>query len=365
MKRNAPALLPGILNRLSLAQLLVALLVPSIAAAQLSEDPCHVLGSPDASCEEVYTASDEVRPYEDYDARLRTAGEVAPLGEGVFGEQVSPYNGSTEFSVVDISLPGHSGLAVELRRRLVVESRRGPAPFVGFGVWELDVPYLSGVFDGGFKWDAGSLGGNDRCTRMWYPQTVSGLDIADIWSGVQFHRPGEGDSERLWRDSGHAVPGDGGTYPWTARGDIRFSCLSGTSNGYPGEGFVAVDPNGVRYFLDVGIERGHGMLKNSDGLSRARVRVYLVARRVEDRFGNAVDYTWSGNQLTRIQASDGRRIDIAWSGDRITSASAHGRTWTYGYSGTIGLPAVARLSQVTRPDGSAWSYGYTGTLLPV
>ena len=84
------------------------------------------------------------------------------------------------------TLPGQSGLPVELRRRFVVESRRGPEPFVGFGGWDLDVPYLYGVFDGGYKWNAGSLGGSSRCTQMWYPQTIGGFEISDVYGSAGY-----------------------------------------------------------------------------------------------------------------------------------------------------------------------------------
>lgn len=99
-----------------------------------------------------------VRPYEEFDQRVRSAQMVTPLASDVFGEQVSLYNGATQFSVVDIDLPGNSALPVRLRRSFKVEPKKGVEPFGGFGAWDVDVPYISGVFDGEYKWQLGANG---------------------------------------------------------------------------------------------------------------------------------------------------------------------------------------------------------------
>jgi RHS repeat-associated protein len=326
-----------------------------------------------AECER--TSLNQVRVYEDYDKRLRDNEQVTPLTSSVFGEEVSLSNGATSFSVVDIALSGNSAIPVELRRTFTVESKRGPTPLGGFGSWDLDVPHLVGVFDSAYLWNLGGNGEPDRCSDLWYPKVTPGLNLNDVWSGTQFHLPGKGDQELLFADTGAKgpatpMPSAGGPFPWTARGDIRFSCTS-MLQGYPGQGFVAHLPDGTKYFLNVAVNRAHGSLKK-DGATIGRTRIYLMASRVEDRFGQGVNYQWVDGRLELIQADDGRAIDLEWTGAKITSVTAHGRQWSYVYGGTLGDPPVEWLSEVRLTDStyspavvSKWTYTRTsGTLVP-
>src|SRR5690554_6088102 len=63
-------------------------------------------------------AQDAIQPYVEYRKRVEAAQNISPLEHGLFGEQVSLYNGSTTFSVTDIDLPGNNALPVRLARRL-------------------------------------------------------------------------------------------------------------------------------------------------------------------------------------------------------------------------------------------------------
>jgi hypothetical protein len=94
-------------------------------------------------------------PQEDYAKRLRAAELVSPLTSDLFGDSVSLYSGATEFAVVDIDIPGNGGLPVQLRRRFKVETRKELSYLGGFGIWDIDVPYMYGVFDLTFKWNQG------------------------------------------------------------------------------------------------------------------------------------------------------------------------------------------------------------------
>lgn len=78
--------------------------------------------------------------------RINGAKDLGVLSaDTLFGEQVSLFNGSTTFENVDISIPGNSGLPVELRRKLNVDdrSRLNGQHLLGFGEWDVDVPYAS------------------------------------------------------------------------------------------------------------------------------------------------------------------------------------------------------------------------------
>lgn len=91
-----------------------------------------------------------------------------------------------------------------------------------------------------------------------------------------------------------------------------------------------------------------------------RSSYHLMATRVEDKFGNWVEYDYdSGNKLTAMRSNDGRQITVAYGADHAypVSASANGRTWNYSYDITKKL-----LTKVTQPDGRSWLYGQTGVM---
>lgn len=72
--------------------------------------------------------------------RINGAKDLGVLSaDTLFGEQVSLFNGSTTFENVDISIPGNSGLPVELRRKLNVDdrSRLNGQHLLGFGEWDV------------------------------------------------------------------------------------------------------------------------------------------------------------------------------------------------------------------------------------
>ena len=99
------------------------LLLPSLAAAQVD-----------------YNAEDA--------KRIKSAEVVGALGDDLFGEQVNFYTGSTSFRHVDLSIPGNNGLAVEVARSLSIEDPAIAHNPTGktFGDWELELPYIGGVF---------------------------------------------------------------------------------------------------------------------------------------------------------------------------------------------------------------------------
>ncbi|WP_408951636.1 RHS repeat domain-containing protein [Lysobacter sp. Hz 25] len=312
-----------------------------------------------------------VAPLEEYSKRVRSAEMVSPLQSDLMGESVSLYNGSTEFVATDIDLPGNNALPVRLGRRFKVESRKETEVLGGFGAWDIDVPYMYGVFPAGSKWNVSGTGTTQRCSQVWYPDVGAPFSTADIWSGTYMHIPGGGDTEMLLLLANTVVPNDGATYKWGSRSDHRFRCKPNTSNGYPGEGFIAVDTQGNRYTFDVGIERGAPVVSkygSEDGSAMiGRVKVFLMASRVEDRHGNWVAYNYSGDQLASITSSDGRSIQLGYTDGRVSSATADGRQWTYEYATqTIGDYYPKKLlSRVVQPDGSSWQYriyGENGTI---
>ncbi len=314
-------------------------------------------------------------PYQEHQKKIRSAQEIEPLTSELFGDSISLYNGATEFSVVDIDLPGNNELPVQIKRRFKVERRSELENFGGFGVWDLDIPYIYGNFDRQVKWNEWNTHVADprRCTPgNWGPPVPDApFDVGDLFTGIRIHLPGAGDRDLLkTTDRNPNSPTDGRTYPYAAQDFTSVTCVAATVNGYPGEGFVVVTSDGLRYTLNAGRERHGGNLakyrfSTSGGIIRkmGRIQVFLMASRVEDRHGNWVNYHYSDDRLVAIEASDGRRIDLRYAGSTISEVSANGRVWRYEYAPiTFGLNLKNHLlTAVSRPDGTSWKYQYEDT----
>lgn len=140
-----------------------------------------------------------------------------------------------------------------------------------------------------------------------------------------------------------------------------FQCKGSTANGYPGEAFIAVSPQGEKYYFDwvvtkpySGLSKRFGNLATSVARMDRQLVMFLVTR-IEDRFGNWVTYTYSGDKLQKITASDGRYIQVdSWNGDNIAAVSSSVGNWSYAYTPTS--------LQTTRPDGQHWTYVANGSL---
>ncbi|KAF1722098.1 wall associated protein [Pseudoxanthomonas wuyuanensis] len=310
----------------------------------------------------------QTTPYQEYDKLVKAAEMVAPLKSDLFGDNVSLYNGATEFSVTDIDLPGNHALSVRLGRSFKVELRNDADSLGGFGAWDLEVPYMYGVFPSDYKWNTGGNTATDRCSQPFYPRVDAPFSQHEVWTGTKVHLPGQGDQTVLWNaTSGNVQPTDGQAYYWNTREQLRFKCTSMLN--YPGQGFIAVDSQGTQYVFNYAIERAGGVTrKPASGWGEValnRTKIYLMATRVQDRFGNYVDYEYSGDQLNRIVASDGRIITLTYSDGRIIKASAHGRDWHYTYHSSLYFsihPRARALTMVTLPDQSRWQYLYNGGL---
>ena len=293
--------------------------------------------------------------------RINTAQNVAPLSvDTVFGDQISRYNGSVEFNHVDISVPGNNALPVELRRNLSIDNRlQGEGNHLGgFGEWDLDIPHLSGVFaDTAGGWQVPGPSPNQRCSVTSAPKNAGMFAAEDYWQGYQMHVPGAGSQSLLYQRSGKVPsPTSGTTYPWITKDMWLVSCLTSTKNGYPGEAYLAVSPDGVSYQFDWVISKSYASLSNPAGPSIPRKVIYFLASRIQDRHGNWVDLTYSGDKLTGVTSNDGRFISLSYSGDKIIQVTSSIGTWNYGYNG-------GTLNQVTLPDNSKWTFSHTGSLV--
>ncbi|MEM7356355.1 MAG: hypothetical protein AAF657_36400, partial [Acidobacteriota bacterium] len=76
-----------------------------------------------------------------------------------------------------------------------------------------------------------------------------------------------------------------------------------------------------------------------------------------DRWGNATTPTYAAGDLTDVSFPDGRRLTFTYSGGKLATITEWGvldaasRTWTYTWTGED-------LSRIDRPDGTAWALRY-------
>ena len=133
-------------------------------------------------------------------------------------------------------------------------------------------------------------------------------------------------------------------------------------------------PDGTVYTLDV-----HRLVYSGKHKYNSRYKAYILASKVEDRFGNTVNYSYDGRaRLTGITALDGRTIDIQYNYDVTGSTHRHlisdivvnGRTWQYIYDGQDTPNDTSddsdTLVSVIRPDNKAWQFdlGLLSTFKP-
>jgi YD repeat-containing protein len=320
----------------------------------------------------VVTAHAQTRSVpEDFTTQMPGSDHSASLGPELFGDNTDLYTGATSFLVTDVSLPGNSDLPVALQRSLEASDSglgenapyRMPASFMTWTRYE--VPYLSGVHAENWTAAAGSGSSYQRCSLTSPPPEIfdgKGLygswEPGEYWHGNHLYLPSGGSQEMLVAAGVGSPPTDGATYRWSTKNHWYFSCLPTTANGQPGEAFLARSPDGKKYFFNHLVVWGQlpDLRKFDDEqdemvLSRYELRFLLT--RVEDRFGNWVQYSYSGKDLTSITANDGRQLTLTYAapGGALTSVSDGARTWTYSYTSGV---------SVTFPDSTTWQSTVSG-----
>ena len=312
-------------------------------------------------------------PWEEVGNRIKASEKVAPLGNNAFGDEVSLSNGALSFSAVDVSIPGNSGLPVAFGRSYSVRDRRYYTTDAMLADWDIQLPQISGVF--ATDWLAAG-GSTDRCSNQTPPpMPAGGYLLSDVWSGLNLNIPGVGGGEMLKTESATTKPSTGGPWIWIAGEQIHLSCLTTIQNG-TGQGFLAITPDGTKYWFDWMAQHYEPPLRRAtpiQGLGGEiptdRRKNVLYATRIEDRFGNWVQFKYSNawNQPGRLNAgtsqpaitsSDGRTLSVTYNtSGHIATVSDGSRTWSYTYASlTSGRKS---LSQVTLPDNSAWSIAFS------
>ena len=352
----------------------------------------------------------------EYTRRIQVGETIQPLGETPFGESVSLYTGNLSFRQTDISLPG-IGPDITLTRTYEVTGSPVTGSFdLPMGDWDLAVPEIATMIPAkrmgyGGVWNVNySAAPTARCSHItMVSQAPFGFGLP-WWHGYQLVT-GDGNSQPLLKRTAENTLAPGGNtaaYPILTPGNWVLGCLSSTSNGMPGEGFLGVAPDGTRYWFDHlaygamletlieivpemndpndPIDR-ESLLSGGDAVTTSEVvpdgmetdvyygtdilqlkrqAAHMFATRVEDRFGNWVSYRYIGTQLQEINASDGRRVLVVWRTDaplvdRITvmPGTEVERTWRYEYESPTD-PLSRTLVRVVQPDDTAWDLTTVG-----
>lgn len=328
------------------------------------------------------TSDDGKEPWEEAERRVGASRKVDALGPSLFGDQVSNSNGALSFSITDVSVPGNNDLPVAVTRTFNVENRAAESPSgqtgyasdYMFADWDLDIPQISGVFAP--DWTVGSGQPLNRCSSsaIAAAPALQGTGIlAHTWWSGNTVKLFAGGGELLLNNAGAPAPTDGGAYPWVTPDLAYVSCLPAVQNA-AGEGFLAVDRNGVKYYFDWMAQYKEPVIRHvtlyegsyefGGPVSRKfnRRRNVLYPTRIVDRFGNSVTYTWtnpynSPGKLTRIESSDGRIITLAYNIlNQVSQVSTSGRAWTYAYTPN---GAQTTLNTVTQPDSSRWLINFS------
>lgn len=298
-------------------------------------------------------AQDGNFPWQEYSRLVEQGREIAKLDvNSLFGDKVDLYSGTLSFSATDVSITGNNAMPVAITRKLTIYDRRGYGGAVRgpFADWGIDIPNVNGVFS--TTWH------DNRCSVAVPPSLFAGrVNPDEYWAGN--HADLAGGGEMLQADSTRPKPATGGTYTWITEGDTYFSCLPSIKNG-TGQGFLAVDKEGNKYWLDHMAQYAEPMYRSTNrGLSPAtmgfvRRKNVLYASRVEDRFGNWVAYSYDNAydqpvRLTGIASNDGRHLTLQYNTSGYVASVSDGvRTWHYQYMGNA-------LTAVVLPDGSRWS----------
>jgi len=303
-----------------------------------------------------------------YKDRIKTAQTIQPLGETPFGESVDLYKGGLSFHQTDISYPG-IGPTISISRSYSVGAEEKHP--VGFGDWSLNIPRIETIVPGDLyvngEWKT-KIGDYLRCSHF----NVSALPYEPPlhmhwWNGFKMITPDGASQPLLLRDATKntiAPPASMGTYNIVTARNWMIGCtpLSNPgSGGYQGEGFVALAPDGTRYYFDH-LSYGAPLVTLLDESQRPFIVVprkmgYLFLSKVVDRFNNAINYTYSGDMLVSIDGvgADDRHVAVTWTAGAISKItiqplSSAAQVWNYTYD------ASGPLSSVELPDHSKWQF---------
>lgn len=343
------------------------------------------------ACLGARAAHADVTSRDEYTQRLKISQTIDPHGPTPFGEQLNPYTGDLTFSQTDVMLEGN-GPTIHLVRnhvsRQVGESITQP---YSMGDWTLSIPRIETLTDADWHVTAGIDPGRNwfvattdpgnkykRCTYFDRPAYQGTLDDPSRgWNGMTLVTEDGGQQTVLKRNAAlnpsHPTIAEATSFPAVTQQFWQVGCLARTSNGEEGEAFLVVSPDGTKYWLDhlsgaraIPISE-QDPAGSGEVLHQGRMLAWMYATRIEDRFGNWVQYHYDGDELDYIDASDGRYIDITWlhvdgasliSDIEVQPGTMPARKWHYSYAMSTDPSGIvsAILTDVRLPDQSHWSF---------
>jgi hypothetical protein len=292
---------------------------------------------------------------EDIFARLKTDFTVSPHTTDLLGDQVDVNNGNVMFRNTDLVIPGNGlGLDIVISRSLK-SSANSYSQYDMLADWNLDFPAIQTTLLKSSTRYSGSWGQGKECSGSLEPGPISNwgsvFESFEYWNGDSLQLPG-GKSVKLLENNGYFASIS--TYRKVTQSNWKFSCFNRADG--QGEGFIGYAPNGLKYTFDkLRLIKGQSIIRAFKPTSR--FNAFMLATKLEDRFGNFIKYNYTGNNLTSITTSDSRTVTFNYNhptnSNLITSFTFNGRTWNYDYSVINGRTS---LTKVTRPDGKYWSY---------
>lgn len=310
------------------------------------------------------------------------------LDADAIGDQVNYQTGALTFRQVDIDLPGQ-GPNITISRTFDVGTRTAWnwRHDLEFADWDMEIPSVStNTTMGSNDWKVVGSNPTARCTQFGPAASVGSYTAHYWWRGAHLEIPGIGRQELMQRaPENTAVPavtigGVAQTFNIVTKNHWAITCLSTLKDGVAGEGFLAVSPQGTKYWFDKMVYYFEAYDFDGDTTSLypgSRWKASLLVTRIEDRHGNFLTYSYTGNKLTGISSSDGRALQIAWTANRGKPGSSTEiyhidkiislpgtplqRTWQYSYldrgtaQGTNTQPRWD-LRTLTLPDQSSWFF---------
>lgn len=328
---------------------------------------------------------------DDYRERVSKADFEAPAGAGQIGEQLDLYTGKLRFTQYDVDLQGE-GLPIRVGRWLAVGDTQFSAFMTGdFGSWNLVMPMITTLAatdlepNGRDEWIVARLRDANafkRCSAFATPPSAGTRAGPSVWwYGVSLHDGAGGEEFVLKREAATRLPAPSlpiagvSDFPLLTKSGWLIGCLPSTSNSEPGEGFLAVDPQGTKYWMDHMVYREHYPFHDEDpetSTKYTRNRAMALPSRIEDKFGNSLAYHYGPFGVTSIASSDGRRVEMEWlampleegqmpygviSKIHVVGDDGRRRTYTYEYKTKTEIVAITNeLVGVNRPDGATWAF---------
>ncbi|TQV65648.1 hypothetical protein FKG94_28395, partial [Exilibacterium tricleocarpae] len=283
---------------------------------------------------------------------------LSPHSPDLMGENFDLTTGAIRFERIDGDLPGNSALEVAYRTSFAIQTPH-------YRGWKEELPRieLDYLTRPGFDSRPNGWATGNYCSGTQKPKSIRAKYFNILFDrdeyttisseyytpGPKLIVPGKTDGKLLYNSSPANLGLDQAAYRFVTKDKWRLSCYTSGA----AEGFKATSPEGITYFFDVYHQQS---LNENDvralDTGYSKRRALLLASRVEDRFGNDVNYYYTSSGLLRlIVANDGRRITITHSG-AVKTMTSNGRVWTYTRSTVNDRKNLV----VERPDGRQWHY---------